>query len=291
MLDERSIAESGHIAGQPSEPGLVRPHFPMSLEKWYIDVLLEDGTVCLVYIGQLSVLGRRIGRVTAELFRPDAITIRGAAPSGRLEGAVGSVRCSAASIQGEHLRFETDALSGELRYRPRYGPWEPARPFLASGSRRLTWAVEIPDADVEGELRWPGGDMQVRGRGYRDRVWFDVLPWRFPIRRLSWGRAVAGSHAAVWTCAEKGSERVGYAWRDGEACDPGGSSSVPDGVVLGSARVFLDSDVASLEGLRLGVFRRPLAWLSGAPHETKSVGFCEIEGERGVGVWEDVRWR
>lgn len=160
------------------------PHFPVSLEKWYIDVLAADGTVCLVYVGTLALCGRRLNRVTAELFRPGAASVRGSARVGALVGGPGFLRSAVVSIEGERLRFNTDGLSGDLVYRARFAPWRLRESFLSVGRRTLTWSAEIPDADVEGRLSWPGGSMAVRGRGYRDRVWFDILPWRFPISRL-----------------------------------------------------------------------------------------------------------
>jgi hypothetical protein len=265
-------------------------HLPVSLEKWYLDVLLADGTVCLIYIGSLAVCGRRLNRVTAELFRPGAATVRGSASVGALVGGTGFLHSAAASIEGERVRFHTDGLSGDLVYRPRFAPWRPREPFLSVGGRTLTWSVEIPDADVDGRLRWPGGSMAVRGRGYRDRVWFDVLPWRFPIARLVWGRAAAGAHAAIWSQATTAAGEVTAAWLDAGAVEFRPNEAAPIGIGLGPARVLLDADVASLEGLRLGSLRRLVGWLSGAPHETKWQAPCNIAAEPGVAVHEVVTW-
>jgi hypothetical protein len=132
--------------------------------------------------------------------------------------------------------------------------------------------------------------MAVQGRGYRDRVWFDVLPWRFPIARLAWGRAVAGGHAAVWTRATTAHGLVAAAWLDGQTVDSGPDEAPPAGVRLGPPRVILDADVANLEGLRIGPLRGLLGWLSGTPHETKWQAPCTIAAERGVAIHEVVTW-
>jgi len=287
------LPRDGNNDGVPAgiDLSLRPPRFPVSLEKWYIDVLLDDGTVCLVYIGTLVLCGKRFNRVTAELFRPGAATVRGSARVGALVGGLGFLRSAAASIEGGRLRFKTDGLSGDLLYRPRSAPWRLAAPFLSVGRRALTWSVEIPDADVEGRLEWPGGSLEVRGRGYRDRVWFDLVPWRFPISRLAWGRAIAGPHAAVWTQATTARGVVAGAWMDGREVDFAQGAAVPVGIDLGPPRVILDSDVADLEGLRLGLLRRPVGWLSGAPHETKWQAPCAIADDPGVAIHEVVTWR
>lgn len=263
--------------------------FPATLEKWYIDALLDDGSVLLVYFGALTIFSVRLARLMAELFPPRGPVVRGAANVHRIAGGEDQLQFGSATIVGDRLRFATPGLSGELVYRPRWPPLTLREPFLAEGSRSLHWTVEIPDADVTGTLRWPGGGRAVAGRGYRDRVWFDLPLWRFPIRELIWGRAVAGEHAATWVHATTPQGAIAASWLDGRIVS--GDGGPPAGVELGASRVFLDADVTGLEGLRLGALRGPIQRLSGDPHETKWQASCEIAGEQGIAVHEVARWR
>jgi hypothetical protein len=267
---------------------LHRPRLPITLEKWYIDVLLDDGGVLLVYLGAISAGRLRLARVTADLFRPGAQILHGDAKARHVAGAGDHLSFGPAVIDGDSLSFATGGLSGALSYRPRFPPCQLRHPFLQDGTRALTWDVEIPDADVEGEVRWPGGRLPVRGRGYRDRVFFDLPPWRFPIHGLVWGRAVSGQHAATWVRATTARATIAAAWKDGHALDGG---APPAGVVLGDPSVLLDADVARLPGLRLGPLRGLLGRMTGAPHETKWRAACTIDGEPGVAVHEWVAWR
>jgi hypothetical protein len=266
---------------------------PTSLEKWYIDALLDDGTVLLVYLGVLTLMGVRLSRITAELFPPRGPVVRGSAIVRHVpRGGEGMLRFGPASIIGDHLRFTTSGLSGDLVYHPRRSPCSLREPFLARENKSLHWAVEIPDADVTGTLKWPGGAHIVKGRGYRDRVWFDLAPWNFPIRELVWGRAAAGGHAATWVRATTTEEHIASSWLDGQVIASDAGYGPPSGVVLHPGRVFLDADVVALEGLRLGRISRSLIQrLSGDPHETKWQSTCTIAGEEGVAVHEVVRWR
>lgn len=264
---------------------------PATLEKWYIDVLLEDGTVLLVYLGALTLFGVRLARVTAELFLPGGSVVRGSASVHHIACGEGALQFGPAAVVGERLRFTTAGLSGDLVYQPRHPPSMLREPFLAEGDRTLHWAIEVPDADVSGTLEWPGSTRAVTGRGYRDRVWFDLLPWRFPIRELIWGRAVAGEHAATWVRAVTRQGIVGASWLDGRIVANDGSGGPPAGVVLGPGRVFLDADVASIEGLHLGALRGVLRRLSGDLHETKWQAPCTIADIAGVAVHERVLWR
>lgn len=265
--------------------------FPVSLEKWYIDTLLDDGSVLLVYLGALTISGVRLARATAELYAPDGLMAHGSATVRHITGGENALRFGPFSLAGDHLSFSMEGLSGDLVYHPRWAPCSLLEPFLARGSRTLHWSVEIPDADVSGILRWPGGERTIAGRGYRDRVWFDLPPWRFPIRELIWGRAAAGDHAATWVRATTSQGIVSAAWLDGQRAQPDATSGLPPGVSLGPSRQFLDADVAGLENLRLGALRGPLRRLSGDPHETKWQAPCVITGAHGVAAHEVVKWR
>lgn len=265
--------------------------FPAAFEKWYIDTLLGDGTVLLIYLGALTLYGVRFARATVELFPPEGPVVRGGAVVHHIAGGEDGLSFGPVTIMADRLRFETVGLSGELVYHSRYPPCVLREPFLAQGERSLHWSVEIPDADVTGTLIWPGGRRSVTGRGYRDRVWFDLPPWRFPIRELIWGRAVAEEHAAMWVRATTEQEVIAAAWLDGQVVMTESTSGLPARVVIRPGRVFRDTDVSAMEGLRLDGLRGFARRLSGDLHETKWQAPCTIAGIDGVAVHEVVRWR
>jgi hypothetical protein len=252
------------------------PRFPVSLEKWYVDVLFDDGAVLLVYLVRLHFFGVRMARVTAELFEEGRV-IRGDAAASRIEGGPDWLRFGGASIEGDRFRFSTPGLEGDLVYRPRHDPFTLRDPFVTDGDRALTWRVEIPDADVEGTLRWPGGLRTVRARGYRDRVHFDIPPWRFPIERLVWGRAIAGEHATTWVEADTARGRIADRWASSE-----------QRLELDEPRVLIDAHVLGLPTLGLSWRRALLEPLSGDPHERKMAAPCRLGGEQGVAIHEVV---
>ena len=265
-------------------PGLER--WPFALEKWYIDTLMPDGSVLLVYLARLRLFGIGMARVTADLFAPGQPARHGSATARRVERTPERLSFGPAQIRGETLHWSTPGLSGELAFVPRHPPVTLLDPFLEDGGRRLLWTVEIPDADVEGEIRWPGGGSMVRGRGYRDHVWFDFLPWRFPIRELRWGRAVGENTMATWVSAETGKGAAVACWMDGQPVRGG----MPAGLELGPPRVLVESAVFDLEGLHLGLLRPLLRSVSGDPFEVKWWAPATIHGRRGIAVHEVVRW-
>ena len=265
------------------------PRWPFTMEKWYVDALLPDGTVLLVYVGRMYLCGLSWPRVTAELFRADGSVVRGAAVAKPSEGLGEALDVGAACIDADSIRFETTGLSGELKMRPRFAPVTLLDPVWATKSRRLTWVMEVPDADVEGHVRWPGGALAIEGRGYRDRVRMEISPWRFPIRRLVWGHAAAGPHAAVWLQLDTETGPIQARWRDGRIGSD--REGLHDGVTLDDDTPFLDADILDLDGLALGPLRGPLKRLGGDPHETKLRAAATIDGHPGRAVHEVVVWR
>lgn len=267
---------------------LASDRWPFGLEKWYIDTLLPDGTVLLVYLARMSVFGVHFGRVTAELFSEGGQRISGTARVARddIHCDDQGLRFGPATVSENALAWRTDGLSGELSFRPRREELSLRDPFLESGGHSLRWWVEVPDADVEGTLEWPGGQRRIQGRGYRDRVWFDFPPWSFPIRTLRWGRAVCGPRACTWVEAETRSGRVAGRWVDGVSDE---IAEIP--AELSEDRVILESGVVDLDSLKLGFARPLLRALSGDPHEIKWAVRASMDGHEGRGIHEVVRWR
>jgi hypothetical protein len=260
-------------------------HGPFTLEKRYIDVLAPDGAVLLVYLGWMNVAGLSFRRVTAELFRPAMLPLRGAASATQPRGGPEWLDYGSARIEGETLSFATRGLSGRLRFRPRHPPVA-AHNVVRLGSRGMEWTIEVPDAEAEGELRWPGGSLLLAGRGYRDRVWMDLLPWRSTLRDLVWGRIAAAEHASTWLRLRTVGEETTAGWVDGrvaaiEECE--GS--------LERGRVLLEGGVADLEGLELGVLRPVFRRLFHDPHQVKWACPAVLHGAKGVAIHEHVTWR
>jgi hypothetical protein len=255
------------------------------LDKWYVDTLLADGTVLLVYLGRAVLAGVPLVRVTCALFLPDGRHLQGSASGLRFSRTERGLRCGPASIEGERLRFETPGFAGELTLAPRAPAVRLREPFLARGTHTLHWHVEVPDADVSGELRVQGERRAIEGRGYRDHVWLDFPLLRLPLRKLRWGRACAGSHAATWVVAETQDEVISAGWHDG-VLGPGR----PTSLVLRDERTIVEGPLVDLAGLRLGLLRPLLRLSTHDPIQHKWAARAELDGELGWAVHELVTW-
>jgi hypothetical protein len=259
------------------------------LEKWYVDTLLDDGAVLIIYLGILRIAGAQVSRATVEFFPLAGTPIFGRSSSGPVENDAAHVRIGDVRLDANGVRFAAGPLQGSLRFAPRSAGVELVAPMLRDGAHTLTWNIEVPDADVEGTLAVGTVSRNVRGRGYRDRVLTDIAPWRFPVRSLSWGRACAGTHAATWVDMRTLSgERTAAALVDGEIRR--GVTDIPPEVVLTDARVLLATRVTAHRAFGLGLLRPVARFLYGDPHEEKRAGRAWIGDASGFALWETVQF-
>ncbi|UCF39993.1 MAG: hypothetical protein JSW43_09650 [Gemmatimonadota bacterium] len=259
--------------------------WPFFLEKWYVDTLLDDGSIVIVLLGRLRVLGLERARLTAELHRPDGTTVRGSAAVGTIRRGAAGRTFDGGRLEPTELTWRTPTLSGRLRLTPRYPATQLGDPLVRDGSRQLRWIVEVPDAEVDGELAWDGQRLAVKGRGYRDYLALDLLPWRVPLRELHWGRAACGAHACCWVRQRLEKRVLEGTWRDGAM------TSGYEPPALERERVIQRGPVADLPLMRIGPLRSVLRRLARDPQQTRTVSRATLDGERGWAVHEAVQWR
>ena len=266
----------------------LRPgRWPFCSERWTIGALLDDGAVLLLGLGGIRTLGTHWGRISAELYRPGLPVIEGHTPVRVIRGGGNVLQCGPARIDHNRLYFTTPGLSGQLTFSPRYPAARLEETILKDGDRALQWGVEIPDADVRGQLQWPGGALSVSGRGFRDRIYSDLLPWRAHFHAVRWGRTVTPNHAAIWMegRAPEGTTRV--TWCDGATADSSPPQVAPKSVRPLSGTAEVDPEA---EAERLGHLRPLIARLSGKAVEHRQTGTADLHGETGVALLGSVHW-
>ncbi len=269
----------------PAKLTVTQGRGPFFFEKWYLDTIVADGTLLIIVLGQVRILGLRLARFAAELYRPDGSSIHEPLALGKI-CRLGEARLfDGGRLTPTQLAWNGPNLSGDLRLTPRHSPSQIRDPLLRHGRRQLRWLVELPDADVEGRLTWPGGGLDLRGRGYRDYLALDILPWRLPIREMVWGRACAADHASWWFQLTTREETVSGTWRDGHLT---ADVSIPR---LFDQRVFEDQQLGDTSPLRIGLARGVLRRLAGDSHRTRWLARAELEGALGWAVHEQLRWR
>jgi hypothetical protein len=261
-----------------------RPRFGFAIEKWYADAFLDDGSLLIVTVGRLRCLGVPFDRLSVELHHPDGSRSvwSGRLGLGRWAGPV--LRYRRVELGPGHIQWTLPACSGRLDFTTRFPPFRPLDPILRRGPRQLRWVVELPDADVEGELVPASGRIAIRGRGYRDYVALDLFPWSLRGWQLQWGRALSASVATIWFRLDTPEETIATTWVEGRTrsdCHP---------PVLAGERVLSQALLTDLPLMRIGPVRWLLSHLGGHPRQARTMA-TSVNGLPGRALHELVKWQ
>lgn len=175
----------------------------LNLEKFYLDVVGEDGGGCIGYATRLGAgLPVKPAAVLTWSAESDSVavqrrTLRGAMP--RLESDDWSWHCSVLAVAGK-WRSRAESVRETL--------WE-------SADGCVYWSNLAPRAKVTLRL----GERQIVGWGYLERLQLTVPPWQLPIHGLRWGRFVTADTSIVWIRWEHDEARS-WLWVDGQRCEP-----------------------------------------------------------------------
>ena len=245
------------------------------LEKWYLDVVADDGRALVAYWLELRWRSLRVRAASTLVAGPSGATRE---RTTRLAGAPPRVEDGA-------VRFACGRLDVE-------GRWSPIAPaagatLLDGPQGHVTWECVAPVARVSASA---GGET-FEGLGYAERLTMTVPPWRLPIRELRWGRFAAAEGGLVWI-QWRGDAPRALALRDGR---PVPLAEVrEDGVCAGGVELAL-AEAVPLRSGSLG--RGPLRRLAGAlpaallrVDERKWRARGSAGGARGWVIHEIVRW-
>jgi hypothetical protein len=267
-----------------------------AFEKLYMDLVTDDGTVCIVYLTWTEVMGMRQATAGYELYTPD----------GRREVVHARRPAELPDLQASEWRLELDVPGGpvEVRHTARSDGWTPATSFPS-----VAWSVKTARADVE--MRWLGdaGRPTLRGHGYADWVSLHKITRRLGMRRVDWGRAHVGDQTVVWNRIHP---MAGEAWTralvvrgtqrteceaielaaGGDAVAVTGADGVARKVLLGAGRVIHDGPALDKERLPSAVARNLAKLVSPPIDETRWVRRARMDGEAGEGwaLLEHVRF-
>jgi hypothetical protein len=198
--------------------GGVRVSF--TVEKWYLDLVTDDGTAVVGYVVDVRWLGLAV-RLAARLIvhaggRREELTTRGdtAWPQpadGRLTWTSESL-----GVTGEWLALDAPITST----------------LLATPAGSVEWACLMPRARAS--VVTPAA--RYDGLGYAEHLRLTVPPWAVPFHTVRWGRHVSDRHALVWI-ERDGAVPMRAAWLDGTpealaAVGPSGVTGLSGGWAL-----------------------------------------------------------
>jgi hypothetical protein len=170
-----------------------------TLDKWYLDLVTDDGTAFIGYAADLrwhalhfryaALLDCRSGGTPRE-----HATVRHVAPPDLADGRL-TWTCAPLHLAGEWTRLAA--------------PVEEVLLDVPDG--RVEWRCLLPRASASLVV----GDRRYEGPGYAERLTLTIAPWDLPFRALRWGRHLSAGHALVWIEWDGDMTRR-WAWLDGE---------------------------------------------------------------------------
>lgn len=263
-----------------------------AFRKVYADVLAPDGTLYVVYLAWLHLLGRWYGRSGAEVYAPDGThTTHHGEEMAPVEHA---------EFDATHIVVALPRGPLVLRYHPEGEAFSPAPPMACPG---LSWSVLVP----RGTAIITSADLgRHEGVGYVDWVALSRPTRRLGLRELSWGRAHLDDATIAFTALDFADGRVwhsGAVWsRPSPAPDPGEVASELDAagnmrVTVGGSALVLRAERLLHQGDAFGKDRVPRPMerlvarvLGGRTHETRWLGSASWAQGRGRAVYERVRF-
>ncbi len=195
---------------EPWEDGLREQPRPGSLEWWYFDAHLQDGSSLVT-----TFMTKPVAASAGELF--PGVGVQFTLPGGEIINAfrpfpANAFRASRDGcevhigpnwLQGDLHRYEFSLETPELAMHLTFtGLVPPAR--IGTGEvrlgecDRLGWLVAIPRGTVEGTITLRGQTQAVRGTGYHDHNW-GSLPFEDYLQEWYLGRAYLGDYAVIFS--------------------------------------------------------------------------------------------
>jgi len=209
LLDsDADFASLGLLRGsvEPWEDGRRAPADGRHFEWWYLDAILEDGTLVVAWFGDNWPYGLKERAVSLEVTPPGGATLRwfgSFKEDGSFSTRTAEVRIGPHSFSGDlhdyRILVDPEATGGlgiDLILHGSVAPWRPSSGIIADGDDFFAWLAAVPEGEITGTLRVPGGERQVRGRGYHDHNWGNISP-ALIMDGWWWGRATVGGHTVI----------------------------------------------------------------------------------------------
>lgn len=191
---------------QPAEDGRHTLGEGDEYEWWYLDALLDDGTVVVVWFGDNWLPGHRQHVYSIEVTTPDGHKHEHA----QLLERTGSFSTEGADVRFGSHRFQGDGTTWHIRVDPaeaeglgcdlhltRTAPsHRPGTGYFGDEDEFFAWLSAAPEGTLEGTLTVDGLTREVQGSGYHDHNWGDTAPWEL-MEGWWWGRATVDGYTVV----------------------------------------------------------------------------------------------
>ena len=170
-------------------------------EWWYFDARFSDGHACVVSFLDPDIyrLTGKESQVLFNVYTPDGRGTHNFFNFPREMFHASEETCDVSlagnTVRGDYpewkIDLEHDGYAAHLTYRNSLPGWTLGSGELLFGSlqypRVFGWAVPQPRAEVTGTIAYPGAEVEVKGTGYHDHNWGNLVMPLY-VSHWHWGR-------------------------------------------------------------------------------------------------------
>lgn len=198
---------------EPWEDGLRTGGAPGTLEFWYFDTVMDDGSTAgfnFFTRPPTELAGPLAPQVSLNIGRPDQRRTREVIPfhankfsasRDHCDVRIGPNRASGTLVDGfgrYEISLTGKETAAELVFRGQVPAWRPGpRDGELKPGIVFAWLPFIPYGSVEGTLTYDGAVHRVRGNGYHDHNWMNVDMTKL-VDHWYWGRAYTEHYRLVF---------------------------------------------------------------------------------------------
>lgn len=169
------------------------------LEKWYLDIVTENGETMIFYAANLKWKKWNIPYTSWLSYNKET-------------GATSKSRFSKVKLPQE----KSDIISWSDHKFNISGTWKALSSSIKaqlfkSNEGELNWNCFQPRSKVSVKIN----DEEINGFGYAEQLALSIFPWKIPMEELRWGRYSSKENYIVWIELIKGIEKKQWLWYNG----------------------------------------------------------------------------
>lgn len=195
---------------------------PGCYEWWYFDAHLDDGSVLVIVFftrPYVDIDGEAVPQVEIRLTLPDGKEQRSLVKVSRDDFIASRDRCDVnigksrivGDLKNYEIHVESDTMNADIVLKGGVPAWRPATGHIFFGEdeqKYFAWLPSVPYGTVAGTISVNGKQRAVRGSGYHDHNWGNILLGK-ALNNWWWSRAQFGDYTII-TSEMIGEEKYGH---------------------------------------------------------------------------------
>lgn len=210
------------------EDGIRNSDAPGNNEVWYFDGNFDDGSKVVIGFRPKTAAGMRTTgfqpNLNLDITRPDGETTQEFAFVDEADSSFGTDKCDVhfgpdycvGDFEDYDIHIEgTQTLACDLHYHALMQPFRQGTSVIALGDDDQYYYTDlcVPRCEITGTLAYDGKTVRVKGEGYHDHQWMNIMPFQ-AFHHWLWGRMYTERYTVYiydFVCSERfGFKRIPF---------------------------------------------------------------------------------